>query len=176
MIATGPLANTFSNKNPGPDQYNVKDIRKQLFYSLSAKIAQKDRELEAVPGPGQYATTFSINKEGRYFQAKHKNSCVRDFGKGLGRCQSSKALRKIPGPGTYDISSYQDISPKGKYCLSRSINCMSHSFGSSNQRGDVVFNRMTPGPGNYKTPSEFGHYCDKKYASKDKENMDASTN
>jgi hypothetical protein len=112
-----------------------------------------------VPGPGKYPTTFSISKDGKYFHAKYKNSCVRDFGRVLGRCQT--AANKLPGPGAYDVSAYQDISPKGKYCLSSSQNCLARSFGSS-QRGDVLLNKLTPGPGNYRIPSEFGYYASKK--------------
>jgi hypothetical protein len=84
---------------------------------------------------------------------------VRDFGRVLGRCQT--AANKLPGPGAYDVSAYQDISPKGKYCLSSSQNCLAKSFGSS-QREDVLLNKLTPGPGNYRIPSEFGYYASKK--------------
>ena len=70
--------------------------------------------------------------------------------------------RKDPGPGAYEVSANQDISPKGRYCLSRSQNCLARSFGHSHQRGDPALNRQTPGPGNYRVPSEFGYYASKK--------------
>jgi len=66
----------------------------------------------------------------------------------------------LPGPGAYNMSS-QDLSPKGRYCLSNLHNCLTRSFGSS-LRGEVDLNKSTPGPGNYRLPSEFGYYCAKK--------------
>lgn len=156
MIVTGPLVGTISNKNPGPGNYEFKSTKSNILYSLSGKMEHIDKEQMSVPGPGQYPVTFTISKDGKYFSTKHKSSCVRDFGKVLGRCKT--AQNKIPGPGAYDVGAHQDISPKGRYCLSRSVNCLSRSFGSST-RGDVSLNRQTPGPGNYKLPSEFGHYA-----------------
>lgn len=86
---TGPLVSTISNKNPGPGNYEIKNTRSNINYSLSPKIEHQDKEKMGVPGPGQYPTTFTINKDGKYFTAKYKNSCVRDFGKVLGRCKTA---------------------------------------------------------------------------------------
>jgi hypothetical protein len=135
------------------------DQRSKISYSLSGKIKIEDREQLGVPGPGQYPVPFAINKKGKYFSAKHKSSCVRDFGRVLGRCQTAQS--KLPGPGAYDVTTYQDISPKGRYCLSNSTNCLTRSFGSAQQRSDVTLNKFTPGPGNYRIPSEFGYYVAK---------------
>jgi hypothetical protein len=169
MMITGPLVDTIHNKNPGPGKYESQPARSKISYSLSCKLSNENKEKLSYPGPGQYPASFSISKEGKYFQAKHKSSCVRDFGKVLGRCQTAQGkLSKLPGPGAYDVSSHQDISPKGRYCLSNSQNCLTRSFGSS-QRGEVALNRSTPGPGNYKLPSEFGHYMAKTCFSKDKD-------
>lgn len=166
MVVTGPLVGTISNKNPGPGNYAVKDTKSTLHYSLSGKIEHPNKEQINVPGPGRYPITFTLSKDGKYFHAKHKNSCVRDFGKVLGRCQT--AQNKLPGPGAYDISEHQDISPKGRYCLSSLHNCASRTFGSS-QRGDMSLNRQTPGPGNYRIPSEFGYYASRKTAGGERE-------
>jgi hypothetical protein len=159
MMITGPLVATIQNKNPGPGNYELPDQRSKISYSLSGKIRLEDKEQLGVPGPGQYPSSFAITKSGKYFSAKHKNSCVRDFGRVLGRCQT--AQNKLPGPGAYDVTTFQDISPKGRYCLSNSSNCLTRSFGSSQQRGDVTLNKSTPGPGNYRLPSEFGYYLAK---------------
>lgn len=58
------------------------------------------------------------------------------------------------------MAAHQDISPQGRYCLSRSQNCLARSFGSSH-RSTVNLNKQTPGPGNYRIPSEFGYYASK---------------
>jgi hypothetical protein len=113
----------------------------------------------AVPGPGQYENPFTINKDGKYFHAKYKTSCVGDFGKTMGRCKT--AVSFVPGPGSYDVSANQDISASGKYCLSKTSNCPSRTF-SSCARKDLNDDPRTPGPGNYKLPSEFGYYASKK--------------
>ena len=172
MVITGPLVETINNKNPGPGNYELKPLKKQLTYSFSPKINLEDKEKKAVPGPGQYLTPFSINKDGKYFHAKYKSSCVRNFGRSLGRSQTEKSLVKVPGPGAYDVTAHQDISPDGKYCLSRSQNCLTRSFGNS-MRSRVEVGTKTPGPGNYRLPSEFGYYCAKKFASPQKENHHA---
>ena len=164
-MLTGPLANAIQNKNPGPGNYDSKNQRSKISYSLAARIKHEDKEQIAVPGPGQYSSSFSISRNGSYFLAKHKSSCVRDFGKVLGRCNTIQA--NSPGPCAYDISAHQDISPDGKYALAKSTNCLSRSFGHSQQRGDVALNRYTPGPGNYKLPSDFGHYLCKTAAFKE---------
>ena len=164
-MITGPLVDTIKNKNPGPGNYESASQRSKISYSLSGKIKFEDKEQMGVPGPGQYPVTFAISQSGKYFSAKHKNSCVRDFGRVLGRCNTAE--NKLPGPGAYDTAAHQDISPMGRYCLSRSSNCLTRSFGSSQQRGDVTLNKSTPGPGNYRLPSEFGHYVAKKAVEKE---------
>src|SRR4051812_40966077 len=100
MMATGPLVGTIHNKNPGPGNYSVKALSSTIHYSLSGKIEYTNKEQLNLPGPGQYPLTFSLSKDGKYFSAKHKNSCVRGFGKILGRCQSTEG--NLLGPGAYD--------------------------------------------------------------------------
>ena len=101
MKTTGPLANVFSNANPGPGNYEDRPIRNHISYSLSGKAKLDEREQLMVPGPGKYETPFNISKDGKYFGAKHKSSCVRHFGRTLGRSQTATNLNKVPGPGAY---------------------------------------------------------------------------
>jgi hypothetical protein len=89
MMITGPLVGTIQNKNPGPGKYEMPNQRSKISYSLSGKIKYEDKEQISVPGPGQYSAPFSISKNGKYFNAKHKSSCVRDFGRVLGRCHTA---------------------------------------------------------------------------------------
>lgn len=58
------------------------------------------------------------------------------------------------------------MSPDGKYPLSKMENSKVRKFGSS-LRSSLVDKRETPGPGNYKLPSDFGHYVSGKF----KENL-----
>lgn len=57
----------------------------------------------------------------------------------------------MPGPGSYDLAP-TDLSPDGKYCLSKMPSVQSRKFGTS-ERQNVLSKVDTPGPGNYKLPS-----------------------
>ena len=150
MVVTGPLFATITNKNPGPGNYETPSTRSKISFSLSSKIDHPNKEQISVPGPGQYCPPSSITKDGKYFLAKYKNSGVGNFGKKAGRCTS--AMNLVPGPGSYDTSTNQDLSPKGRYALSKTSNCASRSFTRSS-RGDIYHNCKNPGPGSYKLPS-----------------------
>lgn len=52
------------------------------------------------------------------------------------------------------------MSPEGKYFVSKMHNSLVRKFGTS-LRQPLAPNNNTPGPGNYKLPSEFGHYIAK---------------
>lgn len=67
---------------------------------------------------------------------------------------------KIPGPGSYDTS-HVDLSPVGKYVVSRMKNCLSRKFAITNRKS-MAGNNENPGPGNYRLPSEFCYYVSKK--------------
>jgi hypothetical protein len=90
--------------------------------------------------------------------AKYKNVPTRDFGRYLGRCHTSQ--ERVPGPGSYTPQGV-DLSPKGKYISSKLHNCLTSSFEGSSRKfmGERT---NTPGPGNYKLPSEFGYYESRK--------------
>ena len=69
---------------------------------------------------------------------------------------------KVPGPGNYDTKR-EDLSPDGKYLLSKMRNSLVRSFASS-ERERGVPKSMIPGPGAYRMPSEFGYYTAKNSA------------
>lgn len=102
--------------------------------------------------------------------AKYKTVWTRDFGKYTGRCQTSQ--EKAPGPGSYTVNGV-DLSPKGKYVSSRLHNCLVSSFEGS-ERKFFCDKTNTPGPGNYKLPSEFGYYESGKKLTKTIEKMSGS--
>jgi hypothetical protein len=54
------------------------------------------------------------------------------------------------------------LSPTGKYAVSKIHNCTSRRFDGFSGRGEIADLKNTPGPGNYKLPSEFGYYIAKK--------------
>ena len=65
----------------------------------------------------------------------------------------------MPGPGRYETEAV-DLSPKGKYTPSRMKNCLTRKFAITTRK-PIAEKSNNPGPGSYKTPSEFGHYVAK---------------
>lgn len=68
--------------------------------------------------------------------------------------------RLVPGPGAYDTTK-TDMSPQGKYVISKMQNCLTRKFAIS-RRKPLAERSDSPGPGNYKLPSEFGYYMSRK--------------
>jgi hypothetical protein len=46
--------------------------------------------------------------------------------------------------------------------MSKIHNCTTRKFDGFSGRGEIAERKNTPGPGNYKAPSEFGYYISKK--------------
>jgi hypothetical protein len=137
---------------PGPGTY---DINPQCFSSNVRNITIKPKNnynhFNKVPGPGYYdADTSSFNSTKRQFNSKFLNSTTIRLFKAQ-RFSSEKHLS--PDPGRYFCDT--------KSLLSNYKNPISHSFGKMS-RNIVHIDRghlESPGPGNYKTYSEFGYYA-----------------
>ncbi len=84
---------------------------------------------------------------------------VRNFSTTLGRINKMKS--DCPPPGTYEFSK-SSLSPDGRYPLSKMENVKVRKFGSS-LRTSLADKKDTPGPGNYRLPSDFGHYVSSKW-------------
>lgn len=85
-----------------------------------------------VPGPGQYPVTFGMSQTGNYFLSKYKSSGVRNFSRLEERCKTAES--KVPGPGHYDTSKI-DLSPTGRYAISKIMNCSARKFDGFSGRG-----------------------------------------
>jgi len=70
----------------------------------------------------------------------------------------AKGVRLTPGPGHYPPA--EAITRNGVYVLSRFSSSRCRRFGSEVREGMLFKNSIvsTPGPGAYRSPSEFGHY------------------
>lgn len=55
-----------------------------------------------------------------------------------------------------------NLSPTGRYVISKTSNCATRKFDGFSGRGEIGDRKNTPGPGNYRLPSEFGQYISKK--------------
>lgn len=73
--------------------------------------------------------TFGINEKGSYSLSKYKNSCVRNFNN---NCEQRAKIQdnKVPGPGAYPTTK-AEMSPEGKYCLSKMGSTLTRKFGTS---------------------------------------------
>lgn len=153
------------NKNPGPGTYPSRSELGHSSFSLRGKNYQEDHEKLKIPGPGKCTflpnldpVTFGMSEKGQYFLSKYKNSCTRGFS-GLTARSKVTPDNKIPGPGFYDCKK-TDLSPEGRYFVSKMPSSLVRKFGSSD-RSNIARSTETPGPGNYRIPSEFGYYASK---------------
>ena len=111
------------------------------------------------PGPGSYPTLDSISEKGPQFLSKWKSSLASVFHPPHSARFSDmpKEIRQVPGPGQYDVK--PSLNSAGSYFLSKFRSSFVRKFGiekrDSLTRGSVLW---TPGPGTYRSPSEFGIY------------------
>jgi hypothetical protein len=111
------------------------------------------------PGPGTYPTLNSISQKGFQFLSKWRSSLASVFHppRSARFSGTPKHIRLVPGPGHYDMK--PSLNPTGSYFLSKFKSSFVRRFGfekrDSLTRGSVLW---TPGPGSYRSPSEFGIY------------------
>jgi hypothetical protein len=128
-------------------------------------LVAENRKL-SVPGPGTYGTLISFAEDGKYFVSKFHDSgstAMRTTATRFG--PDNKTQKIVPGPGQY--THVTTISEAGKNFVSRFESSKSRTFGQSTRDsptniklGSLLPHRVlvTPGPGSYIAPSEFGLY------------------
>lgn len=72
----------------------------------------------------------------------------------------------MPGPGIYQPQN--DLSNEGKYVLSKNVSAGKRTFMDGRRQsftdlaakrsGSKLLVSLAPGPGSYRSPSDFGHY------------------
>jgi len=122
------------------------------------------------PGPGTYEIFPGISPKGSQFVSKFMSSCVPRFNPPHSKRfnelrifviqwkKSARQLTLAPGPGQYQP--LRTITETGTYFVSKLHSSQCRRFGTEvrdtlSNRGTFIF---TPGPGNYRIPSEFGQY------------------
>ena len=112
------------------------------------------------PAPGKYTIPASITQDGVYQQSKFLNSRAPKISTSHGsRFKSFDSNIKNPAPGHYN--NMIGIDEKGIYSVSKFKNSLCRSFSQANRNTlgiDVKKKSSNPGPGQYRLPSEFGHY------------------
>ena len=116
------------------------------------------------PGPGTYPTLDSISQKGFQFLSRWKSSLASVFHppQSTRFKDAPKEAKVVPGPGQYEVK--PSLNSTGSYFLSKFRSSLVRKFGNEKRdsltRGAVLY---TPGPGTYRSPSEFGIYraCDR---------------
>ena len=68
----------------------------------------------------------------------------------------AKEIKLIAGPGQYDTK--PSINTDGSYFISRFKSSLARRFGKEQREIERNSALRTPGPGSYRSPSEFGQY------------------
>ncbi|KAL4476561.1 hypothetical protein ABPG74_010294 [Tetrahymena malaccensis] len=159
-ITQGPL------KNPGPGNYQFQETLRTEGFSMRPKTTNLynpvfldgKQSYQTNPGPGSYVHKDTITKLGRQTISNFRSSGATTFNpptsKRFGPIKSA-----APGPGTYQPKN--DLNSSGQYVLSYNRGDGTRAFSNQARKSftDIQANKsFTPGPGNYRIPSDFGNY------------------
>eukprot|EP00830_Metopus_es_P001488 TRINITY_DN11284_c0_g1_i1.p1 TRINITY_DN11284_c0_g1~~TRINITY_DN11284_c0_g1_i1.p1 ORF type:complete len:313 (-),score=29.65 TRINITY_DN11284_c0_g1_i1:22-960(-) len=152
-----------STTAPGPGTYASTNsaLKSSPKFSMRTRTAEFGiaASSKGIPGPGQYQLPTSIDPKGRYQFAKYRNSAATLFNPPSSvRFKDTKGF--VPGPGQYSTPSA--ISKEGTYAISNfrssgSIRFLQGSRAAISSSSSL----LSPGPGSYRLPSEFGYYGSK---------------
>eukprot|EP00347_Sterkiella_histriomuscorum_P017541 403348945 len=189
-IKENPLADA---SVPGPGQYQIPPIvgKEALKYTLRPKTQNPyTQTYKGQPGPGQYDTKPALNDKGLYFNSKFKNSSATSIdppssvrfkdinGKLVFDVNNIQILgkRSVPGPGTYQPNI--EMNKTGSYFVSNFQSSMCRSHYHFDRQTNILGSTMkgTPGPGNYRLPSDFGYYEASKKLSNTQSNFFSTRN
>ncbi len=123
-----------------------------------------------MPGPGAYEILPGITAKGPQFYSKYSSSRAAAFHPptsprfadirmlffAVTRAVAKETKMK-PGPGHYPI--YPGITRSGVYFLSKYKSSLCRTFGKRYTAVGAIPQAVTPGPGTYKAPSDFGECC-----------------
>lgn len=147
-----------NNESPGPAIYNTCSNIGNFGpkYSFRTKTLYKGKGYKLnVPGPGKYEN-YSTPSNGRYTLSSVPNVKQTPWSKAKEK-RWTKYKIKAPGPGKYDIQGL--INGKGSIYNSKYKSGTARSMGKKLKSiFDVEKNKITPGPGDYDSFSEFGYY------------------
>jgi len=112
------------------------------------------------PGPGTYEETLVLDPKG-YTSSRVPNPKRTTLSLKEGRFHDSSTDRLsigtiTPGPGHYRDRNI--MNKEGQYVLSTNRSDGQRPFLQDKRELKLEGNRYTPGPGNYRMPSDFGHY------------------
>jgi hypothetical protein len=152
---------------PGPGSYKIASVTGNEGAKFSMRPKTTNHRLIStardVPGPGAYDFKASVSNQNSGqigWNSKLRSASVCTFNKGKGdRFGVSKnPSKQVPGPGQY--SPKMEMSKTGDYFFSKYTSAGTRTFYHSNRQTIQLPTcaKVTPGPGHYRPPSEFGYY------------------
>ncbi|CDW81826.1 UNKNOWN [Stylonychia lemnae] len=140
---------------PGPGQYQIPGIvgNEASKYTMRPKtVSMSDLNYKGQPGPGSYEPKPALNDKGYYYVSKFKNSMATSI--------DPPTKKSVPGPGQYEFN--QGMNQQGSYFVSKFMSSMCRTHYHADRSTLLGQKLQTPGPGNYRLPSDFGYYESKK--------------
>lgn len=155
-----PKAIAPDKSNPGPGEYDPQHplgedavgfkLKYKLDYGNPDKIARKRN----IPAPGTYENILEIGPNGRYTSSQFSNSKSARWAKEERLRLPPSTHYAVPGPGVYNhtgntgntiqsVSSYPTVATR--------------IFGKETRPGWAKTRWLSPGPGTYVPPSDFGY-------------------
>jgi hypothetical protein len=154
-VTPGP--GTYKSIRPIGSDSKAFKLKFKLEYGDPEQIAKK----KAVPPPGAYDIVDAIHKKGEYVNSEAQNSKSARWSKDDRLKYLSFVVggnQKFPGPGTHEMKG--NVADLNGSHLSHFHSLMDQrGFGNktSTRSTNASPRFATPGPGNYRTPSDFGY-------------------
>jgi len=145
---------------PGPGAYNILNEKRHIKgFTIKQRSASLKKHWND-PGPGSYPHMPTINDRGRFVLSPFRNITVPSI-KTKQVVPKNIEERSIvfPGPGAYNQFVIKENS---RSIVSNYVSPGGQSIGKQPRNLGVDESTIpTPGPGEYRMPSEFGHYMNK---------------
>ena len=142
---------------PGPGAYenhNISQHRGKVM--IATKL--EDAKRQNYPGPGFYNHMPSINSTGKFGLSSYRNTSVPFIKQTVLEAKNMEERHIVyPGPGAY---SQGVLGPQGyRSILSQYKSPGAINIGNGTRDDNKNLTKyITPGPGTYQAPSDFGHY------------------
>mmetsp|Transcript_35612 Transcript_35612/g.34646 ORF Transcript_35612/g.34646 Transcript_35612/m.34646 type:complete len:149 (+) Transcript_35612:450-896(+) len=111
------------------------------------------------PGPGAYENKPALNDKGSYFVSKFQNSMATTINpsRSVRFLQLKNSPQQLnPGPDRYSPQGH--MSKDGAYFVSKFHSSMCRTHYHADRKTLLGQSLATPGPGQYRLPSDFGYY------------------
>lgn len=150
FIETHPTSDP-SIPGPGSYSFSPKFGREGRIITISGKKSEP-KHIDNSPGPGAYNQSIEKQK-GEYFLSTCRSAQSFKISSTSPRFLK-EILEKTPAPGSYETD-------KGFLKNSQILSTVKSSGGRlfpRSERKPLLFKSLSPGPGSYRLPSEFGYY------------------